>query len=277
MSQTGGGTDEADQKQCRICLDGPDPELGRLIKPCLCKGSISYVHVKCLQRWRTTSVSKAAFFACPQCHYRYHFARTNAYGIATNPLFVGVLATTLFTILVYFASFLATFFLDNLDDTSCSSYGHSFYFGFFGPSPLTIAKDIIKLALRFLQDENLFPEDNLFSRSPGLDQRTFSPPKERGVISSFFRRVIIGIPVVGAASLVQLLWSVSMLTPFHFFTNLRGRNRRDRRGSRDFATILVLFAVVMGVLRALWAVYRRTESLAKYLLYRAEDAILEVN
>ena len=29
------------EKQCRICLDGEDPELGRLIRPCLCKGSIS--------------------------------------------------------------------------------------------------------------------------------------------------------------------------------------------------------------------------------------------
>jgi RING-variant domain len=29
-----------DMRQCRICLGGPDEELGRLIKPCLCKGSI---------------------------------------------------------------------------------------------------------------------------------------------------------------------------------------------------------------------------------------------
>lgn len=29
------------EKQCRICLDGEDSELGRLIRPCLCKGSIS--------------------------------------------------------------------------------------------------------------------------------------------------------------------------------------------------------------------------------------------
>lgn len=30
-------------KQCRICFDGEDsvPELGRLIRPCLCKGSMS--------------------------------------------------------------------------------------------------------------------------------------------------------------------------------------------------------------------------------------------
>ncbi len=32
-----------EEKQCRICLDGLDAvqELGRLIKPCLCRGSIS--------------------------------------------------------------------------------------------------------------------------------------------------------------------------------------------------------------------------------------------
>jgi E3 ubiquitin-protein ligase DOA10 len=30
-----------DERQCRICLDGEDQELGRLIRPCLCKGSVS--------------------------------------------------------------------------------------------------------------------------------------------------------------------------------------------------------------------------------------------
>ena len=95
-----------EEKQCRICLDGTESEreLGRLIRPCLCKGSISvslpfwlmrkwswnpyntqYVHLKCLQRWRSMSSSKSAFFACPQCRYQYRFARTHVVGIATNP------------------------------------------------------------------------------------------------------------------------------------------------------------------------------------------------
>lgn len=34
-------TDEQQQPQCRICLDGPDPDLGRLIRPCLCSGTVS--------------------------------------------------------------------------------------------------------------------------------------------------------------------------------------------------------------------------------------------
>lgn len=33
--------DDVPPPQCRICFDGPDQELGRLIRPCLCKGSIS--------------------------------------------------------------------------------------------------------------------------------------------------------------------------------------------------------------------------------------------
>ncbi|KAF9901793.1 hypothetical protein BX616_002145 [Lobosporangium transversale] len=41
-----------EERQCRICLGGADEEdtLGRLISPCLCKGSMKYVHVE----WRTS-------------------------------------------------------------------------------------------------------------------------------------------------------------------------------------------------------------------------------
>jgi hypothetical protein len=42
----------ADAKQCKICLGGEEPELGRLISPCKCKGTIKYVHLECLNQWR---------------------------------------------------------------------------------------------------------------------------------------------------------------------------------------------------------------------------------
>ena len=92
--------------ECRICYDCSDQELGRLSRPCLCKGSISvghcgdfvdrnlcarlsppsqHVHVKCLQKGRTTSASTKAFWLYAQCHYRYHFARTHVSGLASNP------------------------------------------------------------------------------------------------------------------------------------------------------------------------------------------------
>jgi RING-variant domain len=52
MSQQPAGavdTDEQEQQQpqCRICLDGPDPDLGRLIRPCLCSGTVSVSTATC--------------------------------------------------------------------------------------------------------------------------------------------------------------------------------------------------------------------------------------
>ena len=131
-----------------------------------------------------------------------------------------------------------------------------------------------------------------YNRTPTQIPRT--PP---GPIASFFRRVVIGVPVVGVVSLVQMLWTMSMLTPFHFFTRLRGgarNNRRDR--SKDLTTIIILIAIIAGAVRyvkclnsqkttpsdlnrisALWKVYQLTEKAAKRVLLRAENAILEVN
>ncbi len=41
----------ADEKQCRICLgedDNPSSPLDRLFRPCQCKGTMAYVHGRCL-------------------------------------------------------------------------------------------------------------------------------------------------------------------------------------------------------------------------------------
>ena len=37
---------------CRICMDGLDDSDLPLISPCLCRGSLRYVHAGCLNRWR---------------------------------------------------------------------------------------------------------------------------------------------------------------------------------------------------------------------------------
>ncbi|TKY47976.1 E3 ubiquitin-protein ligase MARCH3 [Spatholobus suberectus] len=53
----------ADQPQCRICLDigGED-----LIAPCHCKGTQKYVHRSCLDNWRSTKEG-FAFSHCTEC------------------------------------------------------------------------------------------------------------------------------------------------------------------------------------------------------------------
>nr|CAG8547989.1 11007_t:CDS:2 [Entrophospora candida] len=51
-------TDDNNDRMCRICFSGPEDEdnLGRSISPCRCKGSMRYVHVECLNRWRLPKI-----------------------------------------------------------------------------------------------------------------------------------------------------------------------------------------------------------------------------
>ena len=90
-------------RQCRICLDTVNPQFdvpsenlpnflqstgnvkyedenGRLIRPCLCKGSSKYVHEGCLQAWRYADPShgRRNYWQCPTCKFKYRLARMGA-------------------------------------------------------------------------------------------------------------------------------------------------------------------------------------------------------
>lgn len=51
---------------CRICHCEAEPEQP-LISPCLCAGSLQYVHQSCLQRWIKSSDTKK----CELCKYEF--------------------------------------------------------------------------------------------------------------------------------------------------------------------------------------------------------------
>ncbi|KAJ6519743.1 hypothetical protein C8R45DRAFT_33160 [Mycena sanguinolenta] len=264
---------EPDERQCRICLAGAEEtEMGRLIKPCLCKGSIMFVHVKCLERWRKASSN--AFFSCPQCHYKYRFARTRIVGIATNPIIVGTLSAVLFTTLVLLSSFVTTFFISWFEEPAdtfyyrSGSFGYS-GFGFYIVSPIDIARDLIRAALRILQDT----DGEIFGR--GDTEATPEPRSPPGFLMSFIRRFLLGLPIVGAGSVVHMLLSLHLLSPVHLLARYRSSNRR-RESSRDVVSLIIIGLLLVGAARALIKVYGFTESLTKRLLLRAEDAILEV-
>ncbi|TFK77171.1 hypothetical protein BDN72DRAFT_830335 [Pluteus cervinus] len=283
MSTT--GTQEgpaAEEKQCRICLDGTDsePQLGRLIRPCLCKGSISYVHIKCLHQWRKVSSSPSAFFQCPQCHYQYRFSRTQIVGIATNPVVVGGISGLLFTFVVMMASYLTTYSMSVFEEPSTSSFYYTVsYSGGFYSSPFSVISDLVRAALRILQDGDVagILEITDFAKSranhPPLKGPRV-PEAPPGLIKRFVRRFVLGLPIVGAGSLVQMLLSMPFIGPVHWLARYRGNRRRGN--SNDFAALLIVALLVLGALRALYKVYKLTETLTKRVLLRAEDAILEV-
>ncbi|KAH9025891.1 hypothetical protein EDB85DRAFT_2134266 [Lactarius pseudohatsudake] len=273
--------DQQDRPQCRICFDGPDPSLGRLIRPCLCSGSVSHVHLACLQRWRNTSSNASSFFVCPQCHYHYRFARTKIVGLATNPVAIATLSTVFFTAIVFASSFLTTTLISPLDEPSYVSYGTSALYVsgwdyWTWTNPYSVGRDLVRAALRIIQDETggLFDPDAFSSSTAPESAETLSNP---GIVWRFIRRFILGLPVVGAASLIHMLFSLPLLGPLQWIA--RSRGTRGRRGSRsgDTASMVILFLLAVGALRVVYQVYKLTESATKRILLRAEESILEVN
>ena len=61
--------EEEESKQCRFCLDDADDD--KWISPCKCRGSQKYVHKRCLDAWRRTSINPRALTHCTVCHTAY--------------------------------------------------------------------------------------------------------------------------------------------------------------------------------------------------------------
>lgn len=58
--------------QCRFCFESD----GELISPCNCRGTLKYIHIECLQKWRKTlpfNVFNKRDIKCEICHKYYEF------------------------------------------------------------------------------------------------------------------------------------------------------------------------------------------------------------
>jgi RING-variant domain len=71
------------------------PQEGKLFSPCKCAGSMKYVHVECLQRWRAEASNKSAYFRCEQCRYRYNLRRVTASGLLGSPCVLPLLTAVI--------------------------------------------------------------------------------------------------------------------------------------------------------------------------------------
>ncbi|KZS96127.1 hypothetical protein SISNIDRAFT_451815 [Sistotremastrum niveocremeum HHB9708] len=256
--------DNDNDKQCRICLGGADPTLGKLFKPCRCDGSMRYVHVDCLNTWRKASPSRSAFYSCQQCGYQYRFARTRVVGLATSPFVIAVTSLNLFILVVFMASFLGSFVVNWISDETPSSWTYYWRMG-----PVAASGDLIGAAIHLFDDTYVHPRS--FASSVPL--REPSPP---GLIARLIQRFMLGLSVVGITSFVQWLWSISLIGNFGLFRFRGIRERRQRGGGNIVAALLVMF-VVAGAARALLTTYRVVEKYTKRFLVRAEYAILEVS
>ncbi|RGB33522.1 hypothetical protein C1646_704171 [Rhizophagus diaphanus] len=234
----------SEDKMCRICFAGAEEEssLGRLISPCLCKGTMRYVHVECLNQWRLRSQKKSSFFQCDECKYKYAFRRTTIAKFATNEFVLTLVTLSFFVFCVFMGGFLAKFLL------------------YLYP----ISGDF--------EDDNDIEDD---------EEPLFKEPITIATIFTIdYLHVTLGIMLVGIIGFIQLLFSIMWFGPIPSWNTFRfgptggsvGRGRND-----GLAGIFISVIVVVGVLKAVWGMYKLVRGASRKLLERVELTILEVN
>ena len=169
----------------------------------------------------------------------------------TRTVLVGGLSGLFFTVIVMLASYITTYFMAAFEEPTSSYYSWSFFY----VSPFEVAQNLVVAALRILKEggiDGLFDEaiptgrsDNIRSRPPDRLSRLTSNPR---FIKRFIKRFLLGLPLVGAGSLVHMLLSVGYLFPVQWLARYRGnRNRRDN--SRDIAALIVVALLAVGAIR----------------------------
>ncbi|KAJ5095038.1 hypothetical protein N7532_007329 [Penicillium argentinense] len=115
----------------RVVYSSEDPELGRLLRPCQCKGSSRYVHEGCLQTWRHADprYGRRNYWQCPTCGFQYRLQRL------TWARWISSSATQIFITLaiLFFTIFILGFVADPIID---------FYLGPIDEIPIDIDIDI---------------------------------------------------------------------------------------------------------------------------------------
>jgi len=183
-------------------------------------------------------------------------------GMASNPIVVGALSCIAFTLLLFVSSFVTTYLI--------SGTGEDSYFIIY---PWETFREVVRTAVCVLTDISCDGPRMINRKTRGGKLQYPAPKNPPTLLGRFVRRLLLGLPTVGAGSLLNMLWSL----PFPITHWLRGRLRRSGRSTSDFMTLILLTAVVIGAARAMWKVYQLTERTVKRLLLRAEDAILEVS
>ncbi|KAM7208445.1 E3 ubiquitin-protein ligase MARCH9 [Naviculisporaceae sp. PSN 640] len=199
--------------RARVRYVSDDPELGRLISPCKCKGSQRYVHEGCLQAWRRSQpMSARHFWQCPTCLFQYRMERLRWSQWVSSKL----LRVALTILILVFAVFLLGFIADPIINFCVDPWGSMFY---------TIFSD---------EDEDY--RDYL----PVLDEDT----------SSWGFHFMKGLASLG---LLGFLKSVSLFSPWRWFSvRTGGGRRRTGRDRVEDISWIVIIVGVMTVLAAIW-------------------------
>ena len=160
------------------------------------------------------------------------------------PVVIAAFSTAIFTLIVYLSSFLTSACLGLFEQgVSEGSYIFSYYF-----YPIDTFKELVSSTLSILNDEF-----GIIEHRDGPRHSSQHPPaplstKPDTLIVRLVKKFILGLPLVGIGSLIQMILSMPILGPVHWIA--RYRSSRGRRAStRDMTAIIVVGLMVIGALR----------------------------
>ena len=160
---------------------------------------------------------------------------------------IAVVSTITFTLIVYLSSFLTAACLGLFGQgASEDSRFFSYYF-----SPMDTFKDLVSSTLSILNDEF-----GIIDRHEGFHQRSNNHPAKLStepdtLIVRLVKKFLLGLPLVGIGSLIQMILSMPILGPVHWIARYRSARGR-RASSRDITAIIVLGLMVIGAIRFIY-------------------------
>ncbi|PGH29438.1 hypothetical protein GX50_07818 [[Emmonsia] crescens] len=228
------------QSTPRVTYESSDPELGRLIRPCKCKGSSRYVHEGCLNAWRHAdpAYSDRNFWQCPTCGFQYRLERMRWGRWITSTATQLVLTAVILLLAMFLLGF--------------------------------IADPIINLYID--------PFDTILSRlyDPDATEKIFYPEEDVPGTTTWTEHFFKGLASLGVLSFVKVIFALS---PWQWW-NLRNSGlvggRRPAATGRDRAASVSWIVLLIGVVTFLWAVYKGVRAWSRKMLEKAGDHVLDV-
>ena len=217
-----------------------DPSLGRLIRPCKCKGSSRYVHEGCLQQWRHADPSYGSrnFWRCPTCNYSYRLQRVS-WGQAINNTTTRIGLTLLvFGVVLFLLGF--------------------------------VADPIIGLYLD--------PYDTIASGGPSkyrLPSEEFGATVDR---TGWMQHFIKGLASLGLLGFVKVFFAMSPWQWWNLRSSGLASSSSRRAGTtgRDRMANISWVVVLIGVVTFLVALWKGVKNWSRHALEKASEVVMDV-
>lgn len=225
-----------------------DPELGRLLSPCRCKGSQKYVHEGCLNAWRLANPTATRnYWQCPTCKFSYRVARLHWASMLSNRLTQVALTALLIVAGIFVLGYIADPLFDLWFDP----------LGTVADTVVHVVNDIEAREPPAMRHADLYADDG---------PATWSEHFAKGFFS---------------LGLVGLFKTMFTMTPFQWFyyrgNGLLGGGSARRAGTgRARAENMSWVLILIGAATFFAAIWRFVKALSTRVLKNVSDRVMDV-